>query len=303
MLRRITISLYIIYYALTIKVTMKASNGLLQPWELLRNLQRGSSDVDWCEGNYVVSSYIAEFVNTLSNVLFLAVPPLLMFLFQQYSRCVKNKDIFIIWALLMAVGLSSAYFHATLSFAGQMLDELAILWLISAGFCLWFPSRFLPIPFQSNRRAFKMTMLAVTITGTILACIRPVLNAFALMMFGIPITVLLVLQMRRCENRMIHRLGIRTVMLFGAAVFCWLNDRLMCDVWTKWRFPYLHGLWHILVFLASYSCCVLFAYFDVAEVAPRFTPRLRYWPVDSFDFGIPYVTLFLRQDGSKAHDM
>lgn len=33
-------------------------------WE---HLERGSSPVDWCEGNYEVSANIAEFVNTVCD--------------------------------------------------------------------------------------------------------------------------------------------------------------------------------------------------------------------------------------------
>lgn len=41
--------------------------------------------------------------------------------------------------LSLPPGLFSMYFHMTLSFLGQMLDEITILWLLASGYSLWLP--------------------------------------------------------------------------------------------------------------------------------------------------------------------
>lgn len=75
--------------------------------------------------------------------MFLLLPPILIHLFRDYGHFV-NRGIHVIWVMMIVVGLSSAYFHATLSLTGQLLDEVSILWLCTAGFAMFCPRKHFP---------------------------------------------------------------------------------------------------------------------------------------------------------------
>lgn len=84
----------------------------------------------------------------------------------------------------------------------------------------------------------------------------------------------------RCKNPRVVSLGYRCAWIWIAAVACWINDRLFCEVWSQLNFPYLHGAWHILIAIAAYSGCVLFAYFDACDTVPEQLPVMKFWPSD-----------------------
>uniref|UniRef100_A0A1A9V9G9 Alkaline ceramidase n=1 Tax=Glossina austeni TaxID=7395 RepID=A0A1A9V9G9_GLOAU len=256
-------------------------------WEHLRP---GSSPVDWCEKNYLISSNIAEFVNTISNFLFILLPPILMCLFKDYGRFV-TPGIHLVWTLLIIVGLSSMYFHATLSLLGQLLDELAILWVFMAAYSLFCPKRYYPKFCNKNRRVFSILMFVSAITATGLSLWKPIVNAFVLMAMGVPTMYMLYKELKRVRDQRVYRLGLRSTAVWLIAVFCWINDRMFCDVWSAISFPYLHGFWHVFIFIASYTVLVVYAYFYVENELPQRQPLLKYWPVDEFEFGIPFISI------------
>ena len=132
-----------------------------------------TATVNWCEHDYAVWSGVAEFHNTWSNLLFIALPALF-----GLRRCwlgagsssaatttaaattaaaagaaatttANNTAVVIIptegrfWLCyggLLVVGVGSTYFHATLRWEGQLCDELPMLWINAVFFfCLLEP--------------------------------------------------------------------------------------------------------------------------------------------------------------------
>ena len=91
--------------------------------------------------------------------------------------------------------------------------------------------------------------------------------------------LLLMHELKMEENIQVISLGRRTIFLWVLAVVCWVNDRVFCSWWASIGFPYLHGAWHVLVFLASYAAVVLFAYFQAKNNIYGPAPVLRYWEV------------------------
>lgn len=77
------------------------------------------------------------------------MPPISIHLFRDYGHV--KPGVHVIWVLMIVIGLSSAYFHATLSLVGQLLDELSILWVFAAVYAQFFPKKFFPKWMNGNR--------------------------------------------------------------------------------------------------------------------------------------------------------
>lgn len=88
-----------------------------------------TASVDWCEDNYTVSYYVAEFFNTLSSV-----PIALLGLQALWSAwaCAdahaSRRRRMVAAFTVFVVGVGSVAFHGTLLRWGQVLDEVPMLW-------------------------------------------------------------------------------------------------------------------------------------------------------------------------------
>lgn len=83
-----------------------------------------TSTLDFCEENYTVNFYMAEFWNTLTNVSMI-VPPLVGLVASRRQGLELRYTVS--YMLLLVVGIGSACFHGTLMYKMQLLDELPML--------------------------------------------------------------------------------------------------------------------------------------------------------------------------------
>ncbi|KAF9130591.1 Alkaline ceramidase 3 [Mortierella sp. 14UC] len=216
-----------------------------------------TSSVDWCESNYAVSFYIAEFWNTISNAACFAAAAIAHHFFP------GNEPRFrYLFGTLFIVGLGSVLFHGTLRHKMQLLDELPMLY--SATIILfilveakhgpqgkWFPH--LLAAWLGNIQFYTFQSTYTTLQFGMIAFLR-----------------LLHVQQRSIKgpNPQISRLIRRALGFALVGVSIWLIDLRACEFVNglsgksvlKWN-PQLHAWWHVFSACALYHATMLVVYY------------------------------------------
>ncbi|CAI9112847.1 OLC1v1013344C1 [Oldenlandia corymbosa var. corymbosa] len=205
-----------------------------------------TSTHEWCEPNYVYSSYIAEFFNTISNVpaLVLAFIGLVIAFTQRFE---KRFSVLHISNMTLAIG--SMLYHATLQRMQQQGDETPMVWeMLLYLYILYSP--------DWHYRSTMPTFLFLY------AMVFAVAHSF--IRFGAGFWLHYALLCLLCIPRMykyyiytedilakrLAKLYVGT--LIGGSI-CWLFDRLLCRLISGWYFnPQGHALWHIFMGFNSY---------------------------------------------------
>ncbi|XP_044274995.1 alkaline ceramidase 1 [Varanus komodoensis] len=248
-----------------------------------------SAEVDWCERNFEHSENIAEYYNTYSSIIFFILSPVILKLNVDYVNY-RPEPLRCFSVMQMLIGLFSIYFHMTLSYVGQLLDELSILWGLSVCYGCWFPPRYFP-GFIKNREQFLWLLAVMTILCTFLSFVKPVFNAYLLNCIALHLFYMTYLELRGCNNPRVHHLAVSMAILWGIAISCWLVDKLLCGFCQKINFTYFHSLWHIFIAISVQHCITLVIYFDVLFRAPGTQPQIVHWPCASSPVTLPYLSL------------
>jgi len=199
-----------------------------------------TSSIDWCEQNYVYTTYVAEFWNTLSSfaISFWALIGIVI--------CTNLKlewRFYFLYAATCLVGLGSAFFHGTLLYIGQMCDELPMIWFIM----MW---------------GYILIQLKVSGSGTLLILAGLLYSFFISVVhyqgayvtafqvhFGILVffCCLKILFLFKEQKKPVHsKFPLISAGCMILAFSFWLADQWFCEQFSKSFNPQGHAIWHVL---------------------------------------------------------
>ncbi|XP_073046112.1 alkaline ceramidase-like [Primulina eburnea] len=205
-----------------------------------------TSTHEWCEPNYVHTSYVAEFFNTISNVpcIILALIGLGNALRQRFE---KRFSVLHISNIILAIG--SMLYHASLQQLQQQGDETPMVWeMLLYIYILHSPDWH----YRSTMPTFLFLYgAAFAITHSILHFdVAFKLHYALLCLLCIPRMYKYYIHTEDVSAKWLAKLYVATL-LFGS--LCWLVDRLFCKEIMRWYFnPQGHALWHVFMGFNSY---------------------------------------------------
>jgi dihydroceramidase len=208
-----------------------------------------TSSIDWCERNYVVTKYIAEFWNCISSFS-MFILALISYIRGVYNQ-IENRFLLLCFSTGV-VGLGSAYFHGTLTYFGQMSDELPMVYSMIVWWFILF--RMNKYKLESQTSPFDILLFFGIFYGFLWTYVHSLKTFivlfqihFGLMMFGGIMKLVYLYKQTQYNTHSIKYFIIVYVGLIFPAMLCWFMDQQLCErMNSKDGFnPQLHAWWHI----------------------------------------------------------
>lgn len=225
-----------------------------------------TSSLLWCEDKYRWSQYVAEPMNSVTNIAFIA---LALFGARNCRNQVMPFRYILTYLGIAFVGVGSLAFHATLLYEAQLLDELPMIYTsLMLSYCVLEHSTRGSKPTGGYWLPLALTTVAVLITAGYLAHPNPILHqvAYAAIQVVSTVRVLYLLYtagspLAQSPSAREKRAMIRKSYHVGAVIFLtgfliWNLDNAFCEYFRLARscvgYPLAallegHAWWHILV--------------------------------------------------------
>ncbi|KAG0291074.1 Alkaline ceramidase 3 [Linnemannia gamsii] len=215
---------------------------------------------DWCENNYDISYYVAEFFNSLSSIAMILVGIVGVYLHASFE-----KRFLLTFGSIAIVGLGSIAFHGTLLFPLQMLDEVPMVYSILAlAYCC--------IENRSYRRYGVWFPISIALYGLLTTVVlvgagpHDLMLAFVVFQSSFAFMVLVVMShivkiYADIQDVKIRQMWKTTGAIALTSYAFWNIDYRLCDVMQSLPFglsnPQLHAFWHLGASVGSYLVTLL----------------------------------------------
>ena len=236
-----------------------------------------SSTLNWCEANYEVTFYIAEFWNTITNLGMIL--PAIYGLIQCKRQGIESRYTYNFLTLL-SIGIGSWMYHMTLNYEMQLLDELPMLYGASyVVYCLYTAKNDNKKEQQEGTMqrgsvlAILLILNCIIVTIVYLKIRDPI---FFQAMFATIVSIGYIISLHY-NYYQYSNLGLKLLlMVFGSTMIAfglWNIDTSFCEKLTNIRertlrpspilkflspLTQLHGWWHIIggygFYLQLYAC-------------------------------------------------
>ncbi|KAF0699797.1 Aste57867_9638 [Aphanomyces stellatus] len=207
-----------------------------------------TSTIDWCEPNYAVSHYIAEFWNTWSNLFFV-----LLGLYGLVRSIAQGFELrfHLIYLNVMVVGIGSAMFHGTLTYVSQQCDETPMIWST----LLWFYILYSPLWESCPTWIDHMIVTSLVVVGASFAILHSIYRfttAFQLLFSTLVVLCLprLLYYYSHTTDARARALVVTYLVCIVLAAACWLVDYHQCHAPYN---VYGHAWWHCFMSMNAYA--------------------------------------------------
>jgi dihydroceramidase len=230
-----------------------------------------TSTLVWCEQKYRWSYYVAEPINTATNAFFIALS---LYGFLSCRRQALPLRFALCHLGVALVGFGSAWFHATLLYSTQLLDELPMIYTSALlTYCVFETSPSHLKPRFRILLPWSLFAMVAWITAVYLRNGNPVFHQSAYAAIQILSTLRVIYLLTNTSSPLTSAAGkarkreITRLYLFGAVIFLtgfavWNVDNIFCAHLRAARqyvgYPWAvllegHGWWHILTGYGAYS--------------------------------------------------
>ncbi|KAG9229964.1 ceramidase-domain-containing protein [Amylocarpus encephaloides] len=252
-----------------------------------------NSAANFCEEDYIITSYIAEFVNTLTN---------LTYIFYAYQGMRKNSNRpdallrNLPYLGLASVGIGSGLFHSTLKNYTQWGDELSMLVATATVLHRLF--------------TFDKSLAYTAVYGTIGTALMVAFITWhcitdELIMHSVVFAIMIAIVGVKTHSMIGARVtdpavqrDVKSLSIWGGVIFIggfgiWNIDNATCGILTTakrtigmpWSFVLeLHGWWHVCTGVGAYIFIALVEYLTSEEAGQSLGSRFA-WPVGYFITG------------------